>query len=1142
MELTTVVKPEYGDGASLFASRFTTWMENSEGQTQAVQDRLEASFDALVGSGVIADSYAGDLISIGSGLSVDIAAFSALIGYGIVMAAGNIGGLEPSDTNSLYLFQDGSFDSNVTDINPGTADNPAIKLGEAITDATTVTTVDNTRTEIDLGAGGGGSGTVTSVALTLPSWLTATGSPITTSGTLAVSAATGQTENRFLATPDGVPGAVDLRAIGLSDLPLMTIPKGGTGVPSFTPASLVGTDALSTTGPLRPITLDPSLTLTGNILSVTPGGGETDTFDDVVGRDNETALTILVGGIGVNEASPETLVHITGTGTEITTGLLDTNLRLQTDTATASAGNEISFRGHSSAAENVGVYAALSAPVTANSGVGATGSIIIATKASQAATGLTTRAVFDSAGVTIPTGKVIAPNGQLTGLLSKAVLGTDASGNIIESTSAGTGTVTSVALTLPSWLSVAGSPITASGTLAVTAATGQTANRVIASPDGSSGAVSLRALVNDDLPTVGVPKGGTGATSFTAAALVGTHASTTTGAMRPITLGTGLSIVSSVLTLTEADTLDTVSDRSATTPNTLNVGGLVSTGNVTAESEFIIADGDTDVQLNEIIGSLKWTTLDASTITNRTVASIDAVAEGTFAGVDQAGTSLSIKLHQNPGVAIEVFRLYASGTVELPAATAKTVQMARQTTANTQGTNLTIAASSATVLATNKAGGTLDLRSGIATGNAGGAVTVSTPTPGSSGTGDRAFAVRGTFDHNGLTLAAGTVIAPAVRLTGLLSAGVLATDGSGNIILSSVTGAAPSWDATLVASNTTDEKAVMTRNLANAASDYTFALTGTPDLGSTQTNSQSSALLRLGNALSGASNRGTYFGINMPSGTSSDFFTIQQNGATKLTFTNGAGLVLPVDSGIFAIGAGSGGAGPTGTNVNGNMVILDTPSGLTRNWIDLQKNHVSAGYWADDGTAWVKSLIFGTAANHTLNNSGLNLAAGTMIAPAARLTGLTSKTVLGTDSSGNIIESSVSGESWIGEIKMWSPQPGQSVDGTSGSPSADWAVCDGRTVNSITTPDLENLFILGATVLGANLTGGSSTHVHSIDPPNTSSAVSGATTAIDIGGGGPVVTRQISEHDHDVDIAAFDSASAGHTPPYYSLVYVMKVA
>jgi hypothetical protein len=97
-------------------------------------------------------------------------------------------------------------------------------------------------------------------------------------------------------------------------------------------------------------------------------------------------------------------------------------------------------------------------------------------------------------------------------------------------------------------------------------------------------------------------------------------------------------------------------------------------------------------------------------------------------------------------------------------------------------------------------------------------------------------------------------------------------------------------------------------------------------------------------------------------------------------------------------------------------------------------------------------------------------------------------------------------------------------------------------VNSITTPDLENLFILGATVAGANLTGGSSTHVHSIDPPNTSSAVSGATTAIDIGGGGPVVTRQISEHDHDVDIAAFDSASAGHTPPYYSLVYVMKVA
>jgi hypothetical protein len=62
------------------------------------------------------------------------------------------------------------------------------------------------------------SGTVTSVALTVPSWLTVSGSPVTSSGTLALSEATGQTANQFLATPDGSTGAVSLRALVAGDL------------------------------------------------------------------------------------------------------------------------------------------------------------------------------------------------------------------------------------------------------------------------------------------------------------------------------------------------------------------------------------------------------------------------------------------------------------------------------------------------------------------------------------------------------------------------------------------------------------------------------------------------------------------------------------------------------------------------------------------------------------------------------------------------------------------------------------------------------------------------------------------------------------------------------------------------------------
>jgi hypothetical protein len=65
----------------------------------------------------------------------------------------------------------------------------------------------------------GGGGTVTSVALTAPSVFTVGGSPITSSGTLAITFAGGQTANEFLASPNGTTGAVGLRSIVAADLP-----------------------------------------------------------------------------------------------------------------------------------------------------------------------------------------------------------------------------------------------------------------------------------------------------------------------------------------------------------------------------------------------------------------------------------------------------------------------------------------------------------------------------------------------------------------------------------------------------------------------------------------------------------------------------------------------------------------------------------------------------------------------------------------------------------------------------------------------------------------------------------------------------------------------------------------------------------
>lgn len=105
-----------------------------------------------------------------------------------------------------------------------------------------------------------GFGTVTSIGMTLPSWLAVSGSPITSAGTLAVTAAPGQTAGQVLATPALTTGSVGLRALVATDIPpvnlagagnggvfgVLPIANGGTGtqVPS-----LIGGTNCTVTGP-----------------------------------------------------------------------------------------------------------------------------------------------------------------------------------------------------------------------------------------------------------------------------------------------------------------------------------------------------------------------------------------------------------------------------------------------------------------------------------------------------------------------------------------------------------------------------------------------------------------------------------------------------------------------------------------------------------------------------------------------------------------------------------------------------------------------------------------------------------------------------------------------------------------------------
>lgn len=133
------------------------------------------------------------------------------------------------------------------------------------------------------GDGGGGGGGVTSVAMTVPSGFSVTGSPITTSGTFALGFATGQTANRVLATPNGSTGALSLRALVAGDLPSISLTSGVTGVLPIANGGLgvaltdPNADRIpfwdDSVGNFGWLALGTNLSITGTTLNASGGGG-----------------------------------------------------------------------------------------------------------------------------------------------------------------------------------------------------------------------------------------------------------------------------------------------------------------------------------------------------------------------------------------------------------------------------------------------------------------------------------------------------------------------------------------------------------------------------------------------------------------------------------------------------------------------------------------------------------------------------------------------------------------------------------------------------------------------------------------------------------------------------------------------------
>lgn len=209
-----------------------------------------------------------------------------------------------------------------------------------------------TSTEIDLpdqDVGATGAGTVTSVALTMPAIFSVSGSPVTTTGTLAVTLAN-ETANQVFAGPTtGSPAAPTFRALVSADLPAgvgsVTSVAHTLTVPSSILTSSVTGSPITTSG-----TLADTLTLatqTANTIWAGPtsGGSAAPTFRALVNADipaggSTTQIQFNSSGLLAGNSA---LTFATATGT-VTSTIIKAGLQEKVTNASGST-DAIGFPG-----------------------------------------------------------------------------------------------------------------------------------------------------------------------------------------------------------------------------------------------------------------------------------------------------------------------------------------------------------------------------------------------------------------------------------------------------------------------------------------------------------------------------------------------------------------------------------------------------------------------------------------------------------------------------------------------------------------------------------------------------------------------------------------------------------------------------
>ena len=146
----------------------------------------------------------------------------------------------------------------------------------------------------------------------------------------------------------------------------------------------------------------------------------------------------------------------------------------------------------------------------------------------------------------------------------------------------------------------------------------------------------------------------------------------------------------------------------------------------------------------------------------------------------------------------------------------------------------------------------------------------------------------------------------------------------------------------------------------------------------------------------------------------------------------------------------------------------------------------------------------------------------------------------------------------IGGIIIWSGNLTDAENLTA------WAVCDGRTKNNLTTPNLTDRFVVGAqTSAGSyavNGTGGSADaivvehthtgstntvgdHTHSYDRTGENNASRDPGSAVTNQGAGGTNTGGAGGHNHTVTVDSTGSSGTNaNLPPYYALAFIMRTS